>query len=85
MSKPIDVPLEVIEALEEVRSEGRYNMYGSTDVVNRMSDLGHYKAFLWMIDMDRFEHSGDVKVNNDKYMAALFDLGQCKGLASEED
>lgn len=85
MSKPIDVPIEVIEALEEVRSEGRYNMYGSTDVVRRMSVLGHAKAFLWMIDMDRYERFGDVKVDNEKYMAALTDLGQCRVLASQED
>lgn len=79
----IDIPIEVIHALEEVRSESKYNMYGSTNVVRRMSELGHHKAFLWMIDEHRLNATGDVRVDNEKYMTALIELGSYRALIDD--
>lgn len=79
----IVVPDYVIKALIDVRDESKFNMYGATDVVNRMSELHHHKAFLWMIDMDRLERIGDVKVHSERYMTALLAMGEVRTLADK--
>lgn len=79
----IEIPSYVLTALEEVREESRFNMFGATDVVNRMSELGHAKAFLWMIDMEKFERTDRVEVDRDKYMTALTELGNVRSLADD--
>lgn len=79
----IEVPSYVIKALKEVRGESLFNMFGAVDVVNRMSELGHYEAFLWMIDMDKFERISRVDVDRTKYMAGLEAMGDVIGLADQ--
>lgn len=70
----IDVPLEVIEALEEARNIGVYNMLDSNGIVNIMFENRHYAAVTWLVDCP--EGSDRVRVNQKRYMAALHELGE---------
>lgn len=72
--KGIEVPLDVLQAMEAVRSEGKFNMFSVNDVVTRMSQLGHHRAYLWLVDEER------LTVDREKYLEALKELGRSREL-----
>lgn len=77
----IDVPVEVIEALKEARDIGTYNMFDSNGIVNIMYENQRFTAVMWLVNIP--EDSDRIRVNNKRYMAALYELGEILGLADE--
>lgn len=80
VEEKIDVPDYVLEALEEVRQGGKYNMFESQNVFNEMYFLGHYKAVSWLLDENWREGSFKSQAHNARYGAALHELGEVNGL-----
>lgn len=72
----LEVPEYVLQALEEVRKGGKYNMFSSSEVVHEMNELNCYEAVLWLVD----ERPLGIYVDRKKYMAALTELGNVKAL-----
>ncbi len=60
----MDIPQDVIDALEEVRESGVTNMLARSVVMHEISENGHHAAYLWLHENDR------------QYMAALMAMGR---------
>jgi len=66
-----DIPDSVIQGLEEIRQNGKYNMLcESQNVFNELYKLGYYEAVTWLYDSERERKTGN-QVNGEKYVAAL--------------
>ncbi len=59
-SEPVQVPEEVLEGIEDVRSSGRVNMLDRPGVQLVASELGHHGTVLW------------IEENKESYAAGIF-------------
>jgi len=48
MKNRIEVPNDILEAIEEVRSTGDINMLDRKGVIDLLVTLGYYKAAVWV-------------------------------------
>lgn len=66
------VPNYVLKALEDVRKEGKFNMFASQSVLMELNKQGRYKTVEWLIDMDHLDRNNQVDIK--KYQQALNEL-----------
>lgn len=67
-----EIPIEVLDALEEVRASGRTNMMARQTVIACAYEDGNYSAANWLAD-----HDSD-------YMPALTEMGERRRAESGE-
>lgn len=77
----IEVPLSLIQALEEIRQSGKYNMFDAQGVFVELYDLGYYEEVDWLFNSSWREGSYRSQVDTKKYAAALRELGNTKEIA----
>lgn len=66
-----DIPDSVVQGLQKIRQDGKYNMFcESQNVFNELYRLGYYEAVTWLYDPEREERTGN-QVSNEKYVASL--------------
>jgi len=80
MSKEkIEVPLYVIEDLEEIRKSGKFNMVMDAGLIfDKLYKSRNKTNTFWWLAKIRGERAF---IDRDKYSAALMELGEIRGLA----
>lgn len=56
-----------LEALEEIRASGKYNMMDAVGVMSELSELGYWETYSYLLDGSR--------VDRKKYMELLTKIG----------
>lgn len=65
------VPIEAVEALDDVRNSGKCNMFSAQEVFYWAYQSGHYKAVNWLFNEKWTEGSHRPQVDLNKYFKAL--------------
>ena len=66
MSK--EIPQEVIEQLESIRAEGKYNMFDAHQVYNECIKKNYHMSMEYLV-------KDDGRIDSDKYLSALKEVG----------
>lgn len=76
----IDIPLHVLEDLEEIRQSSKYNMMDGPGVLMEMNNNPKMaKSLLWLVKI-----RGDrITLDHNKYVQALIELGNLRKLADD--
>ena len=77
----MNVPTSVIQDLELVRQDGKYNMLDCDGVLKELFDLGKYQTVVWFMKEDTDSHY--VRADRKKYVEALKMLGDTIHLANK--
>ena len=77
----MNVPTHVIQDLELVRQNGKYNMLDCDGVLKELFDLGKYQTVVWLMKEDTDSHY--VRADRKKYVEALKMLGDTIYLANK--
>lgn len=77
----MNVPTSVIQDLELVRQDGKYNILDCDGVLKELFDLGKYQTVVWFMKEDTDSHY--VRADRKKYVEALKMLGDTIHLANK--
>lgn len=75
----MEIPLHVLEDLEDIRKEGKFNMMAGSDVLAELHEQERYETVLWLADIK----SERVHLDRNKYVQALSELGNLRDLANK--
>lgn len=65
------IPIEVLDAIEEVRDSGQTNMMSRVTVIHLISEAGHFRAFNWLVGGNPDNPDDPIR-----YLAALTAMGE---------